>query len=404
MKTLLKNTPLQTFIVILLAFLMKDIMGTSVANGFYTFSCALKDLLLLFLPIAICIYIATTLAHFEKKGLLLLITLLGFEAASNTSASLAAYGLSFMGGHFFEHSVMDTSQQSLSAYFSLASLRPSFWRVEYGSLMGVLLGLSLPYVKSPVLHGFVRTSREIVDVLLSKGFSKLIPLFVLGFFLNLTQTWSLTLFVKQGGLAIAVLATGLLSYIFILYLLAAGSFKGALEYLKNALPAGVTAFSSMSSVATMPVTIECTKRNLKNPAFAPMLIPATTNIQQIGDCFTNVFLCCVILYFFGVGIPDPLTFMTFLTVFIIARYTTAAVVGGAIFIMLPIYQNYLGFTAEMTALIIAFNMLLDPLVTSTNVMANISLCSLFEKVWLWMNPTPQEPPLEKAQAKGVISY
>jgi Na+/H+-dicarboxylate symporter len=55
--------------------------------------------------------------------------------------------------------------------------------------------------------------------------------------------------------------------------------------------------------------------------------------------------------------------------------------GGAVFIMLPIYQNYLGFMAEMTSLILAFNMLLDPFVTSTNVMANISLCSVFEKVW-----------------------
>ncbi|MBX9977238.1 MAG: dicarboxylate/amino acid:cation symporter [Alphaproteobacteria bacterium] len=64
-----------------------------------------------------------------------------------------------------------------------------------------------------------------------------------------------------------------------------------------------------------------------------------------------------------------------------ARFTTAAVIGGAIFTMLPIYQNYLGFNAEMTALILTFNMLLDPIVTASNVMANSALCVLFEQVW-----------------------
>jgi len=396
MRTFIKNTPLQTLCVVALAFLFKDAISPSVASMFYTLSTVLKDLLLLFLPIAICVYIATTLAHFEKKGLLLLIALLAFEALSNTCASVAAYGLSFVGAPLFAHHDMVTSNATLEPLFSIASFCPSFWRVEYGSLAGVILGISLPYLRNTFLVRVVEQGKRTVDFILSKGFSKLIPLFVLGFFINLTRTWSLDVFAQKGGLAIGVLAVGLLSYITFLYFLAAGSISKAFLFLKNAMPAGLTAFSSMSSVATMPVTIECTRKNLHNPDFAKMLIPATTNIQQIGDCFTNVFLCCVILSFFGKGIPDVHTFTTFLTVFILARYTTAAVVGGAIFIMLPIYQTYLGFTPEMIALILAFNMLLDPLVTSTNVMANVGLCSLFEKFWGMISPQKPSHKLDKA--------
>ena len=49
--------------------------------------------------------------------------------------------------------------------------------------------------------------------------------------------------------------------------------------------------------------------------------------------------------------------------------------------MLPIYENYLNFTPEMIAIILALNVVLDPLITSCNVMANGALCRVFEKVW-----------------------
>jgi Na+/H+-dicarboxylate symporter len=49
--------------------------------------------------------------------------------------------------------------------------------------------------------------------------------------------------------------------------------------------------------------------------------------------------------------------------------------------MLPIYEKYLNFTPEMIAIILALNVVLDPLITSCNVMANGALCRVFEKVW-----------------------
>ena len=50
--------------------------------------------------------------------------------------------------------------------------------------------------------------------------------------------------------------------------------------------------------------------------------------------------------------------------------------------MLPIYETYLGFNPEMIAIILAFNVVLDPIITGSNVVANGSLCRVFEKVWL----------------------
>ena len=147
------------------------------------------------------------------------------------------------------------------------------------------------------------------------------------------------------------------------------------------MPAGGLAFTSGCSLSTMPWTIEGTSKNLNQPELARAVIPATTNIQQIGDCITNCFLCFLIYQQFFGHSPDVSTWIRFSAVFVLARYYTAAVLGGAIFVMLPIYESYLSFNAEMIAIILAFNVILDPIVTATNVLSNGALCRVFELVW-----------------------
>ena len=59
--------------------------------------------------------------------------------------------------------------------------------------------------------------------------------------------------------------------------------------------------------------------------------------------------------------------------------------------MLPIYESCLGFTPEMIAMILAFNLILDPVVTCTNVVANGALCRVFERTWALFSPKKQLP-------------
>jgi len=221
-----------------------------------------------------------------------------------------------------------------------------------------------------------------MEIILTRFFARLIPLFVLGFAANLYETDLLPQIVHQYGPLLGWLILVLFAYILLLFAIGAG-FQPTLMiiHIKNLLPAGTIAFTSGCSLSTMPWTISGTAKNLENPEFAEAIIPATTNIQQIGDCIANTFLC-FLLYtqFFGIY-PGPIIWMTFSIAFVLARFATAAVIGGAIFVMLPIYEMYLNFTPEMIAVILAFNVMLDPLITSTNVMANGALCGIFEKVW-----------------------
>jgi Na+/H+-dicarboxylate symporter len=239
--------------------------------------------------------------------------------------------------------------------------------------------------KNPLLRQVIEQGKQTAEWLLTRFFSRLIPIFVLGFVARMYNMQILQQVFGEYALLLVWLLVLLAGYIVLLFAIGNGfSLSKLTRALKNLLPAGGIAFSSGCSISTMPWTIDGTSKNLHNPPFAKAIIPATTNIQQIGDCIINTFLCFIIYrHFYGQN-PDFITWLQFSLIFVLARFATAAVIGGAIFIMLPIYENYLFFNAEMIAIILAFNVLLDPIVTSCNVVANGALCQIFEKVWIWI--------------------
>jgi Na+/H+-dicarboxylate symporter len=381
----LKNTSIQTLLAVLCVLLFHESIPLDWARGFYTLSLTLKDVLLAILPLSICVFIASTLNSFKKRGYLLVVSIALFELVSNACASFAAYGLSFWGASLYKGGISPASISPLVPFqiegLNFKALLPRFWRVEYGTAFGIVLGLFMPYVQSTTLEKMLTSLSSFLKKIFNR-FSRLIPLLVVGFFFNLLKITDFKTLFLQGGKAISIMIMGITGYVILLYFIVGRfSIKKTAQALQNALPAGLTAFSSMCSLSSMPITIQATEKNLNNPRFASMVIPATTNIQQVGDCFIQVFLCCMILSFFGHNIPNLTTFLAFLGAFVLARFTTVAVLGGAFFIMLPLYQKYFGFNEEMIAMLLIFNMILDPIVTSSNVMANSALCVLFERFW-----------------------
>lgn len=283
--------------------------------------------------------------------------------------------------------------ETFSALWRLPFARPSWWSADKGTFIGILIGLIAASRSSPIKL-FVARGKRIAEKILTSFFARLIPLFILGFIARMHATHLLEQICSQYGLLLIELVALLILYIGILFLLGRGNQTPSFgQRIKHLIPAASMAFSSGCSLSTMPWTIEGTSKNLVDPSLAKAVIPATTNIQQIGDCITNTFLCFLIYHQFYGHPPDLLIWSSFSIVFVLARFATAAVIGGAIFIMLPIYESYLHFTPEMIAIILAFNVILDPLVTCSNVVANGALCRIFEKVWSGLTKLLPSPKL-----------
>ena len=386
-KNILSHRGIQTLLIVGLFWLFKDKFSYEVLQFFYGLSLFIKDVLLWILPFTVFFFISHTVKSFDKKASFFVILLLVFETFSNTCSCWYGYGLSHMVQVFFSNSpVLDLTQElrTFTPLFRLDISRPWWWAADKGAVLGLSIGLlstisSFNFFKTPLERG-----KKVFDFLLIKVFSKTIPLFILGFVISAYKTKSLETLLLTSGKIVSVLAFGIVFYLSALLLISASfNFKKALKILSSLLPAGGIALSSGCSLSTMPWTIKGVKEHSISPNFPEGVIPATTNIQQIGDCLTNTFLCALIYSYFYGHLPSMSLWLSFSTAFVLARFATAAVIGGAVFVMLPIYESYLNFTGEMIALILAFNVLLDPLVTSSNVMANGFLCLIFEKIWIF---------------------
>jgi len=379
----LKQRSIQTFLILFFYLLTAEFLPLQAHQTFYTFSLLIKDLLMWLMPLTVCFFIAHSVCSFERKAPLFIMILMLFEGLSNFSSVWYAY--------FCAQSVADhlpsLEASPLSDHFAalwrLPFNRPDVWSAEKGALVGLFLGCINAFSKHHVLKQKIQLGKNGIEWLLTQIFSRLIPFFILGFAAHMYQTHLLYHAFTHYALLILWLILFLSLYLFGLFALGAGfTWQAVLRHIKNLLPAGGIALTSGCSLSTMPWTIEGTAKNLTSPNLAQAIIPATTNIQQIGDCVANAFLCFLIYKHFYGHSPDVMTWVHFSFVFVLARFATAAVIGGAIFIMLPLYEAYLSFNADMIAIILALNVILDPLITSTNVVANGALCKVFEKVWV----------------------
>lgn len=382
-KSSFKHRSTQTLLALALYLLFAKVMPLSLHEGLYTLSILIKDVLLWTMPLTVFFFIAYTIQGFERKAPLFILVLVVFEAVSNMSSVWYAYGSANLVANQLPSLAATKIADQLAPLWRLPISKPTWWSAQYGVMAGILIGFVVGFKKIKSVTNIIVSGKQTMQWLLTKVFARLIPIFVLGFAAQIYQTKLISQVFAYYSQLIIWLLLFLALYLVLLFMLGAGrSLTLLLSNIKKLLPAGAIALTSSCSLSTMPWTIEGAAKTLKNPELANAIIPATTNIQQIGDCIANTFLCFLIFrHFYGFN-PDLTLWLNFSLVFVMARFATSAVLGGAIFIMLPIYETYLNFNGEMIAIILALNVVLDPLITSANVLANGALCRVFEKVWM----------------------
>jgi Na+/H+-dicarboxylate symporter len=226
-------------------------------------------------------------------------------------------------------------------------------------LFGILLGLTLSHFKPTLADKLSLFLESLVNKLLNV-LTLAIPIFVMGFIVKLQYDKVLEEIIKDYTTVFIIVAFTQFGYISALYFITNNlSISRLLVTLKNMLPAAITGFSTMSSVAAMPLTLIGVKKNSNNP-LAASVIPATVNIHLIGDCLAIPIFAYAILKNYGIAEPSLANYMIFAFYFIIAKFSVAAVPGGGIIVMLPILEKYLGFNADMMSLITALYILFDP--------------------------------------------
>lgn len=367
--------------ILIIIGLWGDLLPTSIKSFLYAVSLTIKNLLIFFAPWIIFVFICGSLVALKKQAGKFIIHLIALVTISNFIAILVSYVASI--------NILPLLNFKITTMSNVPQLIPT-WDYNFPNIISmkitflgsIVVGLFLSFKPKPLINNFLQKLNQYVINFFRSYFIFILPIFVLGFLCKLEYEKVLAQLLASYGPIVVLIISVQAIYTVFMYLLAAEfNMQNFGRYLKNILPASITAFSTMSSVATMPLTMICTEKNLPDKKFTNIIIPATCNIHAIGGCIGFPILALATLYSFGMELPILKNFIVFAIYFVLAKFAVAGVPGGIIVIGGQLVEKYLGFTPEMLGIITTIYLLLDTFGTAVNVTCNGAFAIIFKKIY-----------------------
>lgn len=142
-----------------------------------------------------------------------------------------------------------------------------------------------------------------------------------------------------------------------------------LRHYQAMMPALLTAFSTASSSATLPLTMECVQDNAKvSSRTSSFVLPLGATVNMDGTALYE----CVAAMFIAQAYGLELSLVTQFTVVLVALLTSVGVAGipAASLVAITIILTTIGLPAEAIGLILAVDRILDMFRTSVNVFSD----------------------------------
>lgn len=154
--------------------------------------------------------------------------------------------------------------------------------------------------------------------------------------------------------------------------------RNPLSYAKGMLSAMMTAFSTSSSAATLPITMECVEENNKiKPQTASFVLPIGATVNMDG---TALYMGCSVLFLaqaYGVDLTILQQMLIFLTT-VFGSIGAAAIPSASLVLLVPILQS-VNLPIDGIALIFAIDWFLDRWRTVTNIWGDSAGCAVVER-------------------------
>jgi Na+/H+-dicarboxylate symporter len=373
---------------ILAIIFLNPVMPLVLKQALYALGLNIKDIIVLLLPFIIFGLLFKAAIMLSNTASKIIVMILIMVCASNFLSTFLSHYVGVWVYSFDLSMIAPKDAQSMEPLwsFSLPKLIANNTAMFAGIIMGIVTSKIYPQ-KAVIIANKLE---QIVGKLL-QFIVYLIPAFVVGFLVKLQEDGVITVIIKDYMSIFIAVAIAQYTYIaFAYFFLNNAKVADFLASIKNIIPAAITGFSTMSSAASMPLTIIGAENNANNKEVARFVIPATVNIHLVGDCFAIPIFAYAVLKSFGMSEPSLMNYMIFTLYFVLAKFSVAAIPGGGIIVMLPILERYLGFNAEMMSLITALYILFDPVITCANVLGNGAFAKMVDKSLLIFNRKKEE--------------
>ncbi|KID58471.1 sodium:glutamate symporter [Pseudoalteromonas luteoviolacea] len=335
----------------------------------YTAKVIIGQLISFTIPLIILFFIASGIAGLPKTSGHLLGKTVGFAYSSTVIAGTLAVLLVLFATGFFEGSIAYEAAKGaeLKGYIQLEI--PPIMSVMTALAAAFIFGIGISQLNLLQLKDVVDQGRDVIDALLAKVIIPALPFYIAGVFAEMAVAGTVVDTLSTFGVVL-IAAVGMhwlwLTTLFIVTGLMLK--RSPLELVKNMLPAYFTAIGTMSSAATIPVSLRASKANGVSEEVANFSVPLCATIHLSGSTITIV-TCAMAVMFLSptMAIPSLLEMLPFIFMLGIVMIAAPGAPGGAVMSALGLLTSMLGFDESAIALMIALYLAQDSFGTACNV-------------------------------------
>ena len=264
-----------------------------------------------------------------------------------------------------------------------------FFRFELDPVMGVLtalvaaflFGIGIAKTNSQTLMRFFDEGKSIIELVISKIIVPFLPVYIASIFVELAAKGEVFNILSVFGKVLLVGIIVQCTWLIIQFTVAGAIAKqNPFTALKTMLPVYFTALGTMSSAATIPVTLKQVKKNNIKDEVADFCVPLCATIHLSGSVITIVVNTVAIMSFLpDFVLPSFGQMLPFIAMLGVIMVAAPGVPGGAIMAAVGILTSMLGFSELAIGLIIALHMAQDGFGTATNVTGDGAISMIVNK-------------------------
>ncbi|HDK7139477.1 TPA: dicarboxylate/amino acid:cation symporter [Clostridium botulinum] len=381
----MKNLGLLTKLVlgiifgILIGVISKTLDMYHIVRALNTFSGLFGGFLNFCIPLIIIGFVAPGIADLGKgSGKLLGITVL-FAYLSTIIAGMAAF---LLGQSILPRLIKNSGNMFKSKVY----LEP-FFKIDIPPIMGVMsalvlafvLGICIPYIKGKNLLEVTKDFKGIVEIIVKNVIIPLVPIHIAGIFSKLTASGEIVQTLKTFSSVYLIIIPLQIAYIVLQYFVAyAVSRKSPIKAIKNMIPGYMMALGTQSSAASIPVNLQCAKKNDLSDDVVDFVIPLCATIHLAGDTITLVLGAMGIMLMSGQA-PTAALMIPYIFMLGVTMVAAPGIPGGGVYATLGLLKDMLMFNPAQQGLMIAIHFAQDSFGTATNVCGDGAIAIVVDK-------------------------
>lgn len=382
---------------LILAIIIGILFGSFMPEWFnrvvVTLSSIFSTFLSFIIPLMIVAYVTMGIANLRSGAGKLLIITVALAYVSTLIAGSASYFVSSsLFPSFMSEGALDqisaTADVTLSSYFSLSI--PPILNTLSAVTLAFVLGLCLSTMRGKTIGDTLYNGMEdfsaIIDRVLHAVIIPLLPLYICGTFTNMTYSGKTFAILGILWKVFLVVIAMHLIYIVIQFTIAGMlSGKNPIMLIRNQISGYATAIGTQSSAATIPVNLECAKKDGTLDEIANFVVPLCANIHMAGSMITITACATAVCFMYQLPISMA-TVVPFIITLGIAMVASPGAPGGSIMTALPFLYMVFGPEAgdvngPICAIMVALYITQDSFGTACNVSGDNAIGVIVDTIY-----------------------